>query len=74
MADLDYIKSFCSNKNAVTKDSKVQCCECMKYIAIEDWEEFSAECELCGDHSALICPECDEIIDSMYAPLLRNKL
>lgn len=74
MADLHYIKSFCLNKNSVTQDSKVECCECMKYIAIEEWEECSSECECCGYHYALLCPVCDEMIDSVFAPPLRHTL
>ena len=30
-------------------------------------------CEDCGDHSALVCPKCDERFDHVWGPTFRIK-
>lgn len=30
------------------------------------WQETETACELCGQHRALYCPECGELLDSAW--------
>lgn len=44
----------------------VVCPECKEASPIRGWRESSVYCDVCGDHPALVCPECEEYIDSVW--------
>jgi Zn finger protein HypA/HybF involved in hydrogenase expression len=46
----------------------VKCPECQASSPIKDWEGGSVYCELCGDHDAIVCPNCDESFDHVWGP------
>lgn len=47
---------------------EIQCPECKEWSNHNDWIESSVYCELCGDHSAIQCPKCDERFDHVWSP------
>ena len=47
----------------LSPDSQVQCPECREWSPISDWREGSVYCEDCGEHTAIVCPACEERFD-----------
>ena len=47
----------------LTPDSSVQCPECHEWSPIADWREGSVYCEICSEHTAIVCPKCLEQFD-----------
>jgi len=45
------------------ENSKVKCQFCGKLSDNQDWEETTIFCEDCGEHPAIRCPKCDEVVD-----------
>lgn len=52
-------------------DDLVECPKCLSYSPLRDYEESSVECEDCGDHWAIRCPQCDECTDHVSSETLR---
>jgi hypothetical protein len=46
---------------------KVVCSECSVASPLSEWREGEVYCEVCGDHSAMICPNCEEPFDHVRA-------
>ena len=47
---------------------EIQCPECKEWSNIENWKEYTVPCDICGDHDAIMCPECTELFDHVYSP------
>lgn len=45
----------------------IKCPYCDKYSPLHLWTEGFAYCEDCGDHSSMICPNCEEHHDNVYS-------
>ena len=52
---------------------EVECPECKEWSKIEDWRETELYCELCGDHAAAVCPECDVAFDHVWGPRFETR-
>lgn len=53
---------------------KIKCNDCNKWVNEKDWIETCNYCEDCGDHAALMCPECGGIFDMVYHPEFKVNL
>lgn len=42
------------------------CEECHETSPARDWRLTSVDCETCGDHTAIQCPRCLEVIDLVF--------
>ena len=42
--------------------------DCGKESPLKEWTVGSVGCELCGDHDAMVCPECEEMFDHVWSP------
>lgn len=45
---------------------EIKCTECGEWSHHEKWEESFIDCEICGDHDAMICPNCNESLDRVF--------
>ncbi len=45
---------------------EILCPECLTWSLHTEWRESSVGCELCGEHYAIKCPECDERFDHVW--------
>ena len=62
---------YCFEFSAELKpSSKIQCPECEKFSLATEWAHSEIGCELCGSHSAIVCPECDEHLDHVWTDTL----
>ncbi len=52
---------------------EIFCPDCKDWSSHEEWSEGEIGCELCGSHSALICPKCDEYFDHVHGPLFMTR-
>ncbi len=52
---------------------EIKCPECFVWSKIEDWEETSVGCELCGEHTAIRCPKCSECFDHVHGPKFETR-
>ena len=50
----------------VHNDQIVQCPECEHICKAKKWRNTTVPCEDCGEHSAVICPNCDEVFDTVF--------
>lgn len=48
---------------------ELQCPECEQWSEETKWEETEVPCDDCGTHSALKCPNCDEVFDIVFETL-----
>jgi hypothetical protein len=55
------------------EDCLIKCPECNKFNNHKLWTEGEAECDDCGSHAAIICPECDEYFDHINGPTFEIK-
>ena len=53
----------------INDNSKIKCHECKEVSSISEWTESEVYCELCGEHSAIKCPKCDERFDMIGSPV-----
>ena len=64
------ICNSCYNKGLfhIPDDAKeIKCPECKEWSKYSEWTEGSVGCEDCGDHTALVCPNCVEAIDHVWS-------
>lgn len=52
----------------------IQCRDCEQWAPEDQWAECETPCELCGDHSGIQCPFCDECHDEIHYELVREGL
>ena len=48
---------------------EIQCPECKEWASHNNWTETEVYCEDCGEHSAIRCPNCDEVFDHVWSPM-----
>lgn len=65
---------WCSDGDNLTENSSIECNECLSWVKAYNWREIYVECETCGDHPYLLCPECEQMVDYNTGPLLRHRL
>lgn len=55
---------------------EVLCPDCKTWSPLRKWDEIDVFCEICGGHSAYICPnsDCFYMIDSMEKPEIEARL
>lgn len=59
----------------VLRESSLLCCpECKGWSKPADWQETSVSCELCGEHTAMRCPECGEDFDHVGGTVFESKI
>ncbi len=46
--------------------SMLRCAECGLWSQVWRWKHTEIFCEICGDHEALMCPECMEHFDCVW--------
>lgn len=46
--------------------SKLKCADCGKWVPVLDWVHIDNYCDICGDHPAIMCPECDNVLDYVW--------
>lgn len=51
----------------LSDESEVFCRECGEWSPIADWTEGEIDCETCGSHSAIMCPQCGEAYDHVWS-------
>jgi hypothetical protein len=49
-----------------SNDSEIQCPSCLLWLHISNWKLYETECDSCGGHDVMHCPECHEEIDRFY--------
>ena len=51
--------------------TELQCPACHNWYPENEWEKTEVDCEDCGSHEALRCPNlvCDEVFDTIYTHL-----
>lgn len=54
-------------------DSIIQCPDCKEWKCISEWTESDMYCELCGEHPAVKCPDCDERFDLIFSRIIKVK-
>ena len=42
---------------------ELKCPECKEWVNHNQWKDSCVYCESCGDHTAIQCPNCEEIFD-----------
>lgn len=56
------------NGDTLIDSSEVRCDGCRKFIPLSKWILFDSDCDVCGSHPAIACPECgwsqDEITNN----------
>ena len=57
----------------ITDGSIIECPECNKSTPLSDWVESAVDCDICGDHASIVCPECCEHFDHVWAPVFKVK-
>lgn len=50
----------------VQKNSEILCPECDSWSHYSEWELGFIDCELCGEHDAIRCPECFYGVDFLH--------
>lgn len=55
-------------------NSEVQCPDCDKWSALSTWERGYVDCETCGDHASMDCPECGAAHDHVWAKPFSTRL
>lgn len=63
--DLVFI-DFRNRQKPQTEEDEILCPICEGWFPVKDWEEDIIDCEICGDHSALVCPHCGEYSDTVF--------
>jgi hypothetical protein len=48
----------------------IECPKCFVATSHEEWEESCILCDDCGEHAALVCPNCNSVIDLFLSPRL----
>lgn len=59
------------DKRLETEEDLVECPICKVYSRLHEWIDGEVYCELCGEHRAMVCPECDEAFDHVWSPEFR---
>lgn len=59
-----YLWAF--KREPVRDGDQVKCPDCGTWSPLADWKEGFVECDTCGDHSAMECPECGEGVDHIH--------
>lgn len=54
-----------SDDKANQPATELRCSECGEWSPESKWRETEAYCEDCGSHSAMACPLCDEVYDTV---------
>lgn len=47
-----------------------ECPECFVGSPIAEWRATEIGCEDCGEHPAVVCPDCGAVIDTIFRKLL----
>ena len=47
---------------------EIECPSCKTWNSHKNWREGEVYCEDCGEHSAIICPNCEEYFDHVWSP------
>lgn len=52
----------------IDDSSEIKCSECNEFSPLSEWKLGEVECEDCGDHPAMICPQpgCTAYYDHVY--------
>lgn len=58
-----YKKLFC----IPFKSKEIRCPECKDWSKYSEWRIGNVGCQDCGDHTALVCPRCDEPTDHVWS-------
>lgn len=45
--------------HAPTENNEIHCPECGGWYHLSQWKQGRVECEICGDHDTMICPNED---------------
>ena len=64
--NLDDLNWYFDFDPEITKESELLCPECKKYSHVSEWKESAVGCELCGEHTAIVCPLCDYYFDHVH--------
>lgn len=59
------------DKKLETDQDLVECPKCKVYSLLVNWREGIVGCEDCGEHDAMVCPECDKYFDHVWGPTFK---
>jgi transcription elongation factor Elf1 len=53
-------------KGEKIKENVLRCPDCGKLSGLSEWQKTLnwVECETCGEHDIVICPKCEQVIES----------
>lgn len=68
MTDLNEFDLWVFTKEPLEESSVVECPECKKASPIKTWWIGGVGCSDCGEHAAMVCPECCEHFDHVHCP------
>lgn len=46
---------------------ELKCPTCKKWAVHTEWKESTVQCDICGDHIAMRCPNCFKDFDSVFS-------
>ena len=70
---IKYMMTWWEFDKPLKSGCKIQCPSCKKWSSYNLWNKGEVECELCGSHLAIICPNCDVYFDFIYSPVFKVK-
>lgn len=53
--------------------SFIECPGCGEWSCHTEWEKGLVGCDCCGDHDAIVCPECLEYFDHVCGLVFKTK-
>lgn len=54
--------------------SEIECPECKKWSLYNEWKkEVEVYCGYGGEHSAIMCPKCEELFDHVWCDTFKTR-